>query len=225
MNITRLKQIRLFIAGSIVLIFLHLWANNYYSSTEKLLNNFSNSNHMGSVEEILLQEEYKDGTILLGKAENGLVYLSTKESFGYSKKYEIISGDDGWAFADDGVIVKYIDPLERVYGYSEIQDITRIVCWTGKNSKSCDVITLLPEENGLFVEAPGMFEKIEMLGSLWKPGGSVSWGSDRRRIYAVEGFNKDEESVYWYSEHGFIKDDFYESGLTKKIYDRVINVD
>ena len=62
---------------------------------------------------------------------------------------------------------------------------------------------------------------------MWKPGGSRSWNSNVNHVYAIEGFDENNNSIYWHSDYGFVKEDFSDTGynLMKKIFALVVDVD
>lgn len=224
----RNRQTAVFLLCSILLLGIRGWTDHSHPSKERAAEAYVSANHMGKMEEILLERQTEEGILLLAKAERGLGYLTLQAEKGlFGERYDIVSlGDAGWTFFEDGTAAQFVLSLEEVFGYTELAEIERLVCYTGENAETCEVMTLFPDENGLFTEAESRREVIDLTGGIYAPGkGQHSWGFGERHIYAVEGLNPEGERIYWFSKYGFVPEDFAEKGLTKKIYDRVVHVE
>ena len=226
----RKKQILFYIICGVALLCFRNWFAGGYSSAEELLKAYAETNHMGTLESVLLEEEQRDCTFILGKAEKGLVYLNAEKNVfhEYSLENTLMSTNE-LVYEKDGVAVDYIEYLHEWHGITDHMDIEKLICWTGNDSKTVRKIFLYPDKQGLFWEDISEREVIKgsESGHMWFPGGSRGWGSSVQHVYAVEGLDKNGESVYWYSEYGFTKDDFSKDGynLTKKIFELVVDAD
>ena len=226
----RKKQILFYIICGIALLCFRNWFAGGCSSAEELLKAYAEANHMGTLESVLLEDEHEDHTFILGKAEKGLVYLiAEKNAFHeYSLENTLLSTNE-LVHEKDGVAVDHIEYLDEWHGITDHRDIEKLICWTGNNCKTVQKIYLYPDKQGLFCEDTSQRKVIKgsNTGTMWMPGGSRSWNSSVQHVYAVEGLDQNGESVYWYTEYGFTKDDFSKGGynLTKKIFELVVDAD
>lgn len=224
----RKKQILFYIICGIALLCFRNWFAGGYASAEELLKVYAETNHMGTLEEVLLEDKQEEHTFILGKAEKGLVYLlAHKNGFHEYILENTLMSTNGLVFVKNGVAVDHIEHLDEWYGIVEQPDIEKLICWTGNNSRTVQRITLYPDENGLFTEEKTEAEimKLSESGSMWKPGASIGWNSSVQHIYAVEGQDQKGDAVYWHSEYGFSKEDFSKGGYTllKQIFDLVVD--
>ena len=141
----RKKQILLYIICGLALLWFRNWFAGGYPSAEELLGAYAQTNHMGGLQEVLIEDKKEDQIFILGKAEKGFLSLvAHKNLFNeYYREYSIAPTDD-LVFEKDGVAVGYVEDIEDAWYKNPEQYMLQIKDASQKlfSHKENDVIEL-----------------------------------------------------------------------------------